>query len=110
MLFSTGRITERNMADVLIFTGNEPPRLLQITVLKKSISYVCPDKISREMPVDIIFATFLNGKSGAVLVAADRAVTRREIIEAHLTLIAEPVLAGRHRARRGQGLPRSART
>jgi len=100
---------ERKMADVLIFTGNEPPRLLQITVLKKSISYVYPDKVPREIPVDIIFATFLNGKSGAVLVAADRAVTRREIVEAHLKLIAEPVPARRYRNRQGQGLPRSAR-
>lgn len=78
-------------------------------MLKKSISYVYPDKVPREMLVDIFFTTFLNGKSGAVLVAADRAVTRREIVEAHLKLIAEPVLARRHRARQGQGLPRSAR-
>ncbi len=35
----------------------------------------------------MVFSTFLNGKSGAVLVAADRYVSRKEILEAYDALL-----------------------
>lgn len=75
------------MANVIVFIGREPPRLLKLSLLKKSLDYLYPDQIVREVPVEIIFATFSDNRSGAVLIAADRKVTLNEIRAAHQKLI-----------------------
>jgi len=91
------------MANVIVFIGNEPPRLLKLSLFKKSVDYLYPDKVVREIPVEMIFATFSDNKSSAVLIAADREVTLREIRAAHLKLIAASGLSKKRLYSRSQG-------
>ncbi|WP_312805858.1 hypothetical protein [Atlantibacter hermannii] len=85
--------TGENMPSILVFIGDKPPRRLEINEFRTGISYLYPDNVAREIPVKVIFGTFLDGKTSAVLVAADRQVTRDEIARAHRQLIAWPDLA-----------------
>jgi len=84
---------EKNMPSILLFIADHAPRRLEISEFRTRISYLYPDNVARELPVKVIFGTFLDGKGSAVLVAADRLVTRDEIARAHRRLIAWPDLA-----------------
>jgi hypothetical protein len=81
------------MPSILVFIGDNAPRRLEITEFRSCISYLYPDNVAREIPVKVIFGTYLDCKSHAVMVAADRLVTRDEIARAHRHLIAWPDLA-----------------
>ncbi|UFM72026.1 hypothetical protein LO739_24010 (plasmid) [Leclercia adecarboxylata] len=81
------------MPSILLFVGGKPPRRLEINEFRAGISYLYPDNVTREIPVKVIFGTFLDGQASAVLVAADRQVMRDEIARAHRRLIAWPDLA-----------------
>jgi len=81
------------MLSILVFIGDNAPRRLEITEFRSRISYLYPDNVAREIPVKVIFGTYLDCKSHAVMVAADRLVTRDEIARAHRHLIAWPDLA-----------------
>lgn len=75
------------MANVIIFIEEKPSRLLKMSQYKTCVDYMYSDATVRKIPVEIVFATFLNDKSGVVLVAADRELTLREILLAHGALI-----------------------
>lgn len=75
------------MAQVLIFTNNEQVKLLKVRDYRNRISYLNANKEVKHLTVEMFFSTFLNGESGAVLVAADRYVSRDEILDAHESLI-----------------------
>ncbi len=81
------------MTSILLFIGDNAPRRLRIREFRESISYLYPDNVARELPVQVIFGTFSEGITSAVLVAADRLVTRDEIARAHRCLIEWPDLA-----------------
>ncbi len=81
------------MPSILVFIGDNAPRRLEINEFRSRISYLYPDNVAREIPVKVIFGTFLDCKSHTVMVAADRLVTRDEIARAHRHLIAWPDLA-----------------
>lgn len=81
------------MPSILVFIGDNAPRRLQVNEFRSRISYLYPDNVAREIPVKVIFGTFLDCKSNVVMVAADRQVTRDEIARAHRCLIAWPNLA-----------------
>lgn len=81
------------MPSILVFIGNTPPQRLEVNEFRTGISYLYPDNVAREIPVRVIFGTFLDGKTSAVLVSADRQVMRDEIARAHMHLIAWPDLA-----------------
>jgi len=81
------------MLSILVFIGDNAPRRLEITEFRSCISYLYPDNVAREIPVKVIFGTYLDCKSHAVMVAVDRLVTRDEIARAHRHLIAWPDLA-----------------
>jgi len=84
---------EKNMPSILLFIEDHAPRRLEISEFRTRISYLYPDNVAREIPVKVIFGTYLDCKSHAVMVAADRLVTRDEIARAHRHLIAWPDLA-----------------
>jgi len=84
---------EKNMPSIILFIGNNAPRRLEVSEFRTGISYLYPDNVARELPVDVIFGTFSEGKASAVLVAADRLVTRDEIARAHRRLVDWPDLA-----------------
>lgn len=75
------------MPPVLLFIEDKAPRRLEINEFRSHISYLYPDNVARLVPVQIIFSTFQGGKGGAVMVAADRQVTRDEIARAYKRLI-----------------------
>jgi hypothetical protein len=81
------------MPSILVFIEDKPPRRLEINEFRRGISYLYPDNVARELPVRVVFGTFLDGKGSVVMVAADRQVTRDEIASAHRRLIARPDLA-----------------
>ena len=81
------------MPSILLFIEDHAPRRLEISEFRTRISYLYPDNVAREIPVKVIFGTYLDCKSHAVMVAADRLVTRDEIARAHRHLIAWPDLA-----------------
>lgn len=76
------------MAQILIFAGNEHPKLMNVRTYRRKIRYKRANSEITYLNVEIFFSTFLNGESGAVLVATDRNVSRNEILEAHNALIA----------------------
>ena len=80
------------MLSILVFIGDNAPRRLEITEFRSRISYLCPDNVAREIPVKVIFGTFLDCKGHAVMVAADRLVPRDEIARAHRRFITWPDL------------------
>lgn len=47
------------MLSILVFIGDNAPRRLEITEFRSRISYLCPDNVAREIPVKVIFGTFL---------------------------------------------------
>ncbi|ORC19838.1 hypothetical protein B1H42_16445 [Enterobacter cloacae subsp. cloacae] len=75
------------MAQILIFAGNEQPKLLNVRTYRRKIIYRRANSEITYLNVEIFFSTFLNGESGAVFVATDRNVRRNEILEAHNALI-----------------------
>ncbi|ESN53981.1 hypothetical protein JW314_08125 [Enterobacter roggenkampii] len=75
------------MVQILIFAENDNAKLLKIRNYRNKIRYLYANKEVKYLDVVMFFSTFLNGKSGAVLVASDRYVTRKEILEAYDALI-----------------------
>ncbi|HGL6505158.1 TPA: hypothetical protein ACKFMW_000890, partial [Enterobacter hormaechei] len=75
------------MAQLLIFADDEPAKLLKIRSYRSKILYLYANNEVRCLDVVIFFSTFLKGESGVILVAADRYVSRKEIIEAYDALI-----------------------
>ncbi|EOZ5663664.1 hypothetical protein [Enterobacter hormaechei] len=75
------------MAQLLIFADDESAKLLKIRSYRSKILYLYANDEVRCLDVVIFFSTFLKGESGAILVAADRYVSRKEIIEAYDALI-----------------------
>ena len=67
--------------------GGVPAKLLKIRSYRSKILYLYANDEVRRLDVVIFFSTFLKGESGAILVAADRYVSRKEIIEAYDALI-----------------------
>lgn len=75
------------MAPILVFANNEHVRVLRIRDYRSKIRYLHSNQEVRSLDVIMVFSTFLNGKSGAILVAADRYVSRKEILEAYDALL-----------------------
>lgn len=75
------------MPSMLVFIDDNAPRRLEVTKFRTHISYLYPDNVVRKIPVKVIFDSFLDGTSSVVMVAADRQVTRVEILRAHRYLI-----------------------
>lgn len=72
--------------DILAFIDNEPPKIIRASTYRTGISYLCRDGKVWGMTVQIVFATYLNGASGAILVVSDRFVLLDEILCAHQAL------------------------
>lgn len=75
------------MVQILIFANDEPARVMNVRPHNGKIWHLYTDRVIRDMAVEMFFSTFLNGRTGVVLIAADRLVSRREILEAHELLI-----------------------
>lgn len=75
------------MRKLILFINGEPAKLLRSAGNKNQIIYVYPDGKVRTLSVKITFATFLNGKSGAIASASDRPVCLAELLDAYDTLI-----------------------
>lgn len=81
------RSRSRKIVQILQFLDNEPVKILRSSGYKDRIKYFNKQGEIKEAQVKIVFATFRGGYSGAVLVAADRAVTYEEILDAYDRLI-----------------------
>lgn len=75
------------MTEILIFADNKPPRLLRVSEYREKIRYFYSDGEIKCMSVVMFFATFMSGKTGVVLYAADKSVTREEVLAAQDALI-----------------------
>ena len=62
------------------------PKIIRASTYRTRISYLCRDGKVWGMTVQIVFATYLNGASGAILVVSDRFVLLDEILCAHQAL------------------------
>ena len=75
------------MVKILQFVNGKAAKVVKSSGYKNNINYRTNDGLIRTLPVSIFFATFNDGTSGAVLVAADREVTHEERLQAHEQLI-----------------------
>ncbi|MGL4183178.1 hypothetical protein [Enterobacter ludwigii] len=75
------------MVQILVFANNEEARVMNVRAYQSGVNYLYSGQKTLILNVDMFFATFLNGESGVVLVAADRYVSRQEILKAHAALI-----------------------
>lgn len=75
------------MVKILQFVNGKAARVVKSSGYKSSINYRGNDGVIKTIPVSIIFTTFNDGTSGAVLVATDREVTYQELLAAHERLI-----------------------
>lgn len=71
------------MVQILIFANDEPARIMKVRPHNGKIWHLYTDREIRGMAVKMFFSTFLNGHTGVVLIAADRFVSRKEILEAY---------------------------
>jgi hypothetical protein len=77
------------MRNVLLFVKNEPAKLKKVKPYEQSIIYVYPQSNAKSIPIKIIFVMFNGHKCGAILLAADRVVSRLEILSAYEQLISK---------------------
>ncbi len=75
------------MINILAFVDNAPPKIIRASTYRTRTTYLCRDGKVRGMAVQIVFATYLNGKSGAILVVSDRFVSLDELLCVHQELI-----------------------
>lgn len=75
------------MRKILLFVKNKPAELIIVNQGERNIDGMYPQIYIRNLPVEIVFVTFSNGKSGVVSVASDRCVSRAEIVAAYEKLI-----------------------
>lgn len=75
------------MRKILLFVNGEPAKLLKVSGTNDKLLYLYPDGKTRLLPIKITFATFSNGKSGAISVASDRTVSLGKVLEAHKKLV-----------------------
>lgn len=71
------------MRKILIFINKEPPKILRKKNNSTKIVYLYPNGIPRVLDIQTIFATFKNGKSGAICFTADRQVMLDELLQAY---------------------------
>lgn len=71
------------MVKILQFLNGKPPKAVSYSGYQSSVAYRTNDGEIKKVGVAMIFTTFNDGTSGAVLVAADREVTHEEILNAH---------------------------
>lgn len=74
------------MSQIIVFADNAPPRLLRVPEYKSQIKYLYSNGDVKWLNVVIYFATFLSGKTGVVLIATDKPVTRQEVLDAEASL------------------------
>jgi hypothetical protein len=75
------------MVQILVFVDSEPARVMKVRPYNGKIWHLYSDRVIRGLIVKKFFSTFLNGRAGVVLIAADRPVRREEILDAHDALI-----------------------
>ncbi|HGG8828654.1 TPA: hypothetical protein ACJJ1H_004683 [Enterobacter kobei] len=75
------------MVNVLVFLDNAPPKTLRLSGFRNEVKYLHVEGRVRKMMLEITFATYLNGKSGAILLISDRHVGLEELLKAHFELI-----------------------
>ena len=71
------------MVKILQFLNGKPPKAVSYSGYQSSVTYRAAEGGLKNVGVVMIFTTFNDGSSGAVLVAADREVTHEEILDAH---------------------------
>lgn len=77
------------MVNVLVFVDNAPPKILRLSGFRNAVMYLDAGGNIRKMKLEIIFTSYLNGKSGAILLISDRHVDLEELLRAHRELIAD---------------------
>jgi len=68
---------------ILQFLNGNHPKAVSYSGYQSSVTYRTTEGRLKNIGVAMIFTTFNDGSSGAVLVAADREVTHEEILDAH---------------------------
>ncbi|MEH4661140.1 hypothetical protein [Phytobacter diazotrophicus] len=76
------------MKTVLVFINKKTPFVYRTVAGDNTLRVPSSGRRTRQIPIEIRFATFRNGESGAVLIATDRPVSLNEILDAHQQLIA----------------------
>lgn len=71
------------MVKILQFLNDNPPKAVSYSGYQSSVTYRSVEGGLKAVGVAMIFTTFNDGSSGAVLVATDRDVTHEEILDAH---------------------------
>lgn len=75
------------MVKILHFLNGKSAKAVSYSGYQSSITYRNLGGYLKVVEVTMVFATFHDGSSGAVLVAADRDVVLQEILDAHERLI-----------------------
>ena len=71
------------MVKILQFLNGKPAEAVTYSCYQSRVAYCANDGEHKNVGVAMIFTTFKDGTSGAVLVATDRDVTHDEILDAH---------------------------
>ena len=75
------------MVKILQFLNGKSAKAVSYSSYQSTLAYRAVGGGLKSVGVMMVFTTFTDGSSGAVLVAADRNVTHEEILHAHENLI-----------------------
>ena len=78
------------MRKILLFVKKKPATVKEVKPYEETILYVYPKAKIKRLPIQVSFVVLDDGHCGAILFAADRYVSRSEILSAYEKLIMNP--------------------